>query len=231
MKFLIRLSHWAFILCLPVLLLAASLAGVVNSLWLYPHSPEKYQVKDDLAKAALKLSDTELEGIYAGLIDYFNSAEEYIDIAIIQDGSEMPLFTPEEVIHFSDVKRLIWRDYWLLLGTLVYALSYAGVYLLWRKDRRRLAWAVVGGSGLTLLLMLGLVLLDTLAGFRQLFYQFHLLFFTNPYWSAQGYMLLLFPESFFRDAALFCTLGIVAAAIILGGVSTGYLRFKQRGEN
>ncbi len=229
MKFLVTVARGAFILCLPVLLLTASLGGAVNSLWLYPHSPEKYQVKEDLAGAGLKLSDTELEEIYAGLIGYFNSAEEYIDLTVIQDGETTPLFTPEEVIHFSDVKRLIWLDYWVLLGTLIYALAYSGVYLFWRKDRRQLARGVVGGSGLTLLLILGLVLLNTLTGFRQIFYQFHLLFFTNPYWSAKGYMLLLFPESFFRYAALLCALGIVAVAIILGGVSGGYLLFKRSG--
>jgi integral membrane protein (TIGR01906 family) len=231
LKFLIALARGAFILCLPVLLLTASLGGAVNSLWLYPHSPEKYQVKEDLAGAGLKLSDAELEGIYAALIGYFNSAEEYIDLTVIQDGSEVPLFTLEETIHFSDVKRLIWLDYWVLLGTLIYALAYAGAYLFRRKDRRQLARGVVGGSSLTLLLILGLVLLNTLTGFRQIFYQFHLLFFTNPYWSAQGYMLLLFPEPFFSYAALLCALSIVAVALILDGVSGGYLLFKQKADN
>jgi len=231
LKFLITIARGAFIPCLPVLLLTASLGGAVNSLWLYPHSPEKYQVSQDLAGAGLKLSDAELEEIYAGLIGYFNSAEEYIDLTVIQDGETTPLFTPEEVIHFSDVKRLIWLDYWVLLGTLIYALAYAGVYLFWRKERRQLARGVVGGSGLTLLLILGLILLNTLAGFRLLFYQFHLLFFTNLYWSAKGYMLLLFPEPFFRYAALLCALGIVAVAIILGGMGGGYLLFKQKAGN
>jgi len=228
LKFLITIARGAFILCLPVLLLTASLGGAVNSLWLYPHSPEKYQVGDDLAGAGLKLSDAELEEIYAGLIGYFNSAEEYIDLTVIQDGTEISLFTPEEVIHFSDVKRLIWLDYWVLLGTMIYALAYTGVCLFWRKERRPLAWGVVGGSSLTLLLILGLVLLNTLTGFRQLFYQFHLLFFTNLYWSAQGYMLLLFPESFFRYAALLCIFSIVAVALILGGMGGGYLLFRQK---
>ena len=162
------------------------------------------------------------------MIGYFNSAEEYVDLTVIQDSNEVPLFTPEETIHFSDVKRLIWLDYWVLLGALIYALAYAGVYLFWRKERRQLARGVVGGSGLTLLLILGLVLLNTFTGFRHLFYQFHLIFFTNLYWSAEGYMLLLFPESFFSYAARLCIFSIVAVAIILGGVSGGYLLFRQK---
>jgi hypothetical protein len=36
-------------------------------------------------------------------------------------------------------------------------------------------------------------------------------------------MLLLFPEDFLRDAALFCALITAGLAIILGGVGGGYL--------
>jgi hypothetical protein len=56
-----------------------------------------------------------------------------------------------------------------------------------------------------------------------------LLFFSNEYWSAEGYMLLLFREHFFYDAALFCGGIIVGLAVILGGVSGIYLR-KTRGQ-
>lgn len=129
----------------------------------------------------------------------------------------MDLFTPEEVIHFKDVKGLIWLDYWLFLGTLSYMLAYTGISLFWHKDRRRLLRGLVWGGGLTLILILALVLLDTLFGFGDLWYRFHLVFFTNEFWSAEGYMLLLFPEVFFADAAVFCALVTAIGALILGG--------------
>lgn len=211
-------------LCLPVLLVAASLGWAANSLWLYEYGSQKHGVRQALSNSGLELSGSELEKVYAGLISYFNSDEEYISLMVIKDGKPFELFTPEEVIHFKDVKGLIWLDYRFALGTLFYILAYAGVSLLWRKREywQQLALAIVGGSGITVALMLALGL-GTLLGFGQLFYQFHLLFFSNEFWSAQGYMLLLFPEPFFYDATLFCVLAIVGSAIILGGIAGGYL--------
>jgi integral membrane protein (TIGR01906 family) len=223
-------AQWLFILCLPILLLTASLGWAANSLWLYRHGFENYNVSQTLADAGLELTDTEIEGIYAGLISYFNSPDEYISITVIQDGKPFDLFTPEETNHFRDVKGLIRLDYWLLLGTLVYALAYAGVCLFWRKRRywRHLAWGLVGGGGLTLALILLIFGLGVLLGFDQLLYRFHLVFFTNLFWSAEGYMLLLFPENLLRDMALFCAAITIGLAIILGGVGGGYLRFAKR---
>ena len=225
-------AKWLFMLCLPVLLLTASIGGAANSLWLYKYGFERYNVGQDLAASGLELTDSELEDIYAGLISYFNSNRENISLTVVKNGQSRNLFTPEEVIHFRDVKGLIWLDYRVLAGTLVYVLAYAGAGLFRRRGnyRRQLARGVVGSSGITLTVILGLVLLDTIFGFRQLFYQFHRLFFTNPYWSAKGYMLLLFPEPFFNDAARFGTLAIVTGAIALGGVAGGYLLATRKRE-
>lgn len=218
-------AKWLFILCLPVLLVAASLGWAVNSHWLYNYGFYKYSVNQ-----TPQLAEFDLEGIASELISYFNSDEEYISLRVVKDDKPFKLFTAEEVIHFRDVKGLIWLDYWLLLGTLIYALAYAGASLLWHRRRywHRVAWGVVGGSGITLVVMLALLLLDTLFGFGQLFYDFHLVFFSNEYWSAEGYMLLLFTPDFFYDAATFCAGITTGLAIILGGVAGGYLLFARR---
>ncbi len=221
------IAKWLFILCLPFLLLTASLGWAVNSHWLYNYGFEKYNISQTTG-----LADSELEKAASGLISYFNSDEEYISLTVIKDGQPFELFNQREIIHLKDVKGLIWLDYWVLLGTLVYVLAYAGVCLSWRKRRywRRLAWGVVGGGGLTLALMLALGL-GTLFGFDRLFWQFHTIFFSNDFWlldPTKDYLIMLFPDGFFYDAALFCALGTGGLAIILGGVSGGWLLFTRR---
>lgn len=216
-------ARWLFMLCLPVLLLTASIGWAVNSHWLYNYGFQKYSVIQTPS-----LAEFDLEDIADELISYFNSDEEYISLIVVRDDESFRLFTAEEMIHFKDVKGLIWLDYWALLGTGIYVLAYAGVSLFWqrRKYWRRLAWGVVGGSGITLALILALGL-GVLLSFRQLFYQFHLLFFSNEFWSAKGYMLLLFRQSFFFDAALFCGGIIVGLAVISGGAAGVYLKKTQ----
>ncbi|MFC1870285.1 TIGR01906 family membrane protein [Chloroflexota bacterium] len=215
------IAKWLFILCLPVLLLTASIAVAVNSLWLYQYGFQKYHVSQTTG-----LAPSELEKAASALIHYFNSDEEYISVTVVQDGKPFELFTDDEAAHFRDVKELFRLDYGALLGTLLYALAYAGVYLFWRKDTHRLARSVVWGSGITLALMLVLGL-GTLLDFNQLFLQFHFLVFSNTLWSAQGYMLLIFPGGFWYDVTLFCALATVAGAIILGGVGIWWLVFSR----
>ena len=73
--------------------------------------------------------------------------------------------------------------------------------------------------------------LSALFGFDQLFYQFHLLSFSNEFWQldpAKDYLIMLFPGGFWYDAALFCALATVGLAVILGGVAGGYLIFSRK---
>jgi len=226
-RILSTVAKWLFILCLPVLLLTASIGWAANSLWLYEYGFEKYNVSQITG-----LAEVELEKAAAGLIGYFNSNEDYISLTVMKDGKPFELFNHREIIHLKDVKGLIWPEYWVLFGTLVYALAYAGISLFWRKTRywRRLAWGVVGGGGITLALILALGL-GTLLGFDQLFWQFHLISFTNELWQldpTRDYLIMLFPQGFWYDATIFCSLITAGLAIILGGVGGGCLVFTRR---
>ena len=219
-------AKWLFMLCLPILLLTASIGWAANSLWLYKYGFEKYNISQ-----ATGLAEPELEKAASGLISYFNSDEDYISLTVVKDGEPFELFNQREIIHLKDVKGLIWLDYWVLLGTLVYVLAYAGVSLFWRKRRywRRLAWGVVGGSGITLALMLALGL-GTLLGFEQLFWQFHLISFTNELWlldPTKDYLIMLFPQGFFYDTALFCALATGGGAVVLGGLTGSIYYFNK----
>jgi integral membrane protein (TIGR01906 family) len=217
-------AQWLFIVCLPVLLLAAVIGILANSLWLYEYGAHKYGVGQSLADAGLKLSDPELSGIYAGLINYYNSGEEYVNITVVEDGKLVNVLTPGEVLHFKDVKGLIRLDYWLLTGTLAYFLVYIGLSLFLWRDRRRLGWGLLGGSIFTLAVLFILVILDRLFGFEELLLQFHLLFFNNLFWSTPGNMLLLFPEDFFINAVTIGVGMVAGAAIVLGGVGWWQLK-------
>jgi integral membrane protein (TIGR01906 family) len=214
-----------FILCLPVLLLTTSLGWAVNSLWLYQYGFEKYQVG-----ITTGLTEPELEKAAIGLIDYFNSGEEYINLTVIKNNQPFVLFNEREIIHLKDVKGLIRLDYWVWLGTAIYVIGYVVSSLFWSRHRYRpLAWGLVGGGSLTLALMLALGLW-ALVDFGQLLLQFHFLSFANEFWQldpTHDYLIMLFPEGFFYDATLICAGATTAGAIMLGGVG-GYLILNKK---
>ena len=72
-----------------------------------------------------------------------------------------------------------------------------------------------------------------LLDFDHLFLRFHLFAFTNEFWSAEGYMLLLFPGGFWYDAVIYCGAATAIAALILAAAAGGCLRIRtgsQSGE-
>jgi integral membrane protein (TIGR01906 family) len=219
-------AKWLFIICLPALLLTASVSWAVNSQWLYQYGFDEYDVSQTTG-----LAQSELEKATEGLIDYFNSGEETVSLTVMKDDEAFELFNAREVAHLRDVKGLFRLVYWVLLGTVVYACIYAGVSFFWWKDRRRLAWGLVGGGGLTLVLMLVLGL-AALLDFDWLFLQFHLLSFANELWMldpATDYLIMLFPRGFWFDAAIFCALATAVGALVLGGV--GWWRLRRMSED
>jgi len=218
-------AKWLFILCLPFLLLTASISWAVNSLWLYQYGFDKYGISQTTG-----LDPSELNKAAKGLIAYFNSGDETISLTVMKDGQSFTLFNEREVAHLRDVKGLFRLAYRVLLGTMIYALVYVGLsFTLWR-DRRQLAWGLVGGSCLTLALMLALGL-GTLLNFDRLFRQFHLISFANELWMldpTSDYLIMLFPQGFWYDTALFCALATAVVAVILGGVGWWYVKKSRR---
>ncbi len=227
LRILSTISKVLFILCLPLLLLSASIGLTVNSLWLYEYSFHKYDIGSTTG-----LADSELKKTARGLISYFNSDEEYISLTVTKNGEPFELFNQREIAHLKDVKELIRLDYWVLLGTLIYATAYVAGSLFLGKGRYRrgLAWGTVGGSSVTLILMLGLALW-TFLGFDQFFWQLHLISFSNDLWQldpTRDYLIMLVPRDFWYDVTLFCALATVVMATILGVVAGGYLRVIRR---
>jgi integral membrane protein (TIGR01906 family) len=215
-------TYWLFILCLPVLLITTSVKIAANSSELYRYGFNKYDISQ-----VTGLSPAELDKVTTGLISYFNSNQEYIDLTVIKDGKPFTLFNEREAGHLKDVKGLFRLVWWLLLGTLIYSVIYAALnYTVW-KDRRRVAWALIGGSGLTIALVIGLGLMISL-NFDQFFYDFHLISFANNLWQldpSTDYLIMLFPQGFWFDAAVLCTILTAALALFLGG--TGWWRLRH----
>jgi integral membrane protein (TIGR01906 family) len=217
-----KAAQWLFIICLPILLLTASVSVAANGLWLYKYGFEKYDISQ-----VTGLAPAELDKAARGLIHYFNSSDEYIILTVLKDGKPFTLFNDREVAHLKDVKALFWLAYKALLGSLVYALLFAGLSLFWWRDRKLLGGGLFYGGCLTLVLMLvlGLVIAFDFDGF---FLQFHLLSFANDFWilnPATDYLIMLFPQGFWYDATLFCALGTAAGALVLGGI--GWWQWRQ----
>ncbi len=228
MKIAWLVARWLFVLCLPVVLFTASIGLAFNSLWLYKYGFSKYDIS-----GVTGLAPAELDRAARGLIGYWNSGQEYIDITVTRDGQPFTLFNEREVIHLKDVKALVRLDYLALAIAGLYCLVFAAVALWWRPPtyRRELALAGMGGSllGAALLAVMGIMALSDFSGF---WWRFHLLSFANDLWlldPSRDYLIMMFPEGFWYDSVLIIA-GLTAFLILLIGLlSWLYLR-KTRGK-
>lgn len=225
MKILKIAAQWLFILCLPALLLTASLSAAMNCRALYEYGFNKYDIS-----RVTGLAPAELTKAADGLISYFNSDEEYINVTVIKNGQHFTLFNDREVQHLKDVKALFWLCYYVLIGTGTYALAFIGVTLFWWRDKRRLATGLFGGGIFTLALMalLGIIIA---INFDAFFVEFHLISFSNDFWQlnpATDYLLMMFPDGFWFDATMFVAIATGVMAIILGGAGWWWRRRLRR---
>ena len=221
-------TRWLFIVCLPFVLVTATIAWAFNSAWLYEHGFARNQVGLTTGLNQSALNDTA-----SGLIGYWNSPDEFINLTVTKDGQPMVLFNERERGHLKDVKALVWLDYRVLLVAGTYALAYAINCLFLRRGmRRQLAGALVWGSGLALAGMVALGL-GIVAGFDELFLQFHMFSFANDLWQldpARDYLLMLVPRDFWYETFLIGAAVAAGLAIALGVAGAACLRLVRRAQ-
>jgi integral membrane protein (TIGR01906 family) len=223
MKITQNVSRWIFILLLPVMLVTATIAVAFNSLWLYRFDFNKYDIS-----AITGISPSELENAARGIINYWNSSDQYIDIVVEKNGQPFTLFNEREVAHMKDVKNLVRLDYAALAFAGVYCLLYAGTALFWRRPRYHRELAVAGfGGGALALAFLGIMGIMATANFDAFWTRFHLLSFANDFWQldpTRDYLIMMFPEGFWSDAVLMIGLTAAFLALLIGAVSMIFLK-------
>ncbi len=223
MRITLLIIQWAFVLCLPLLLLATNIRWVVNSLWVYEYGFNKYNVS-----LTTGLADFELRKTAKQLMDYFNSRRDTAQVIVLKEGKEVELFTEREIIHLQDVKNLVQFGYHFqislltLIGVFVLLLVVIGRKKGWQVLAKSFLW----GSALTFSLLIILALM-AIFRFDQLFLFFHWISFPNEYWildPEQHYLIRMFPQGFFQDAALFIFAVTLIEAFLLGGIALGGLK-------
>lgn len=221
------IGQGVLIVSLPLLLVATNIRWAVNSIGLYERGFSKYQIS-----SATGLTDLELKKTAQQLIDYFNSRRAMAQVTVLKDGEKVELFTEREIVHLQDVKNLVQLDYRLQAWTLTVIGIFSLLLVIWGRKGgwRRLAGGFLWGGILTFTLII-ILALGAVLGFEQLFLFFHLVSFPNEYWlldPEQHYLIRIFPEEFFYDAALFIFGATLIEALFIAGVAFGGRRLSPR---
>ena len=203
-----------FIISVPVALVTTNVRFMANEPRVYRYAIDQFDAvaTTGIARAELIRSGGEIR-------DYFNNAEDTLSIEVVQDGKETSLFNPRETAHMRDVKD---RFQWVSKAnefSLMYALSYIVVVVLWAREVSPRALAVqVAGGCVVCLVALGAVGAVGLAGFDSAWEDFHQIMFSNDFWllnPATDHLIQIFPPAFWERIVFLVGLMVVAESALL----------------
>lgn len=175
------------------------------------------------------LPHDELRKIAEAFVRYFQSEPSPLLITATFPDGPRPLFNDREIHHLGDVQILMGRIFatWrLTLAALVLG-SCALLVVDYATGSRSLGLAGVIGGAIAVVVV-GALSLGTLADFRQLFLQFHLMSFTNDLWlldPARDHLIQLFPQGFFFDAAM--RIGFQTVVLGIAVLAASAIRYQR----
>jgi integral membrane protein (TIGR01906 family) len=216
-----RWSRWTQVLV--ILLLPPALLSLVLRLMVTPALVRWEYARADFPPDPYGLSPAQRIQLAEACLDYLSGAgiERLAGISL----GDRPAFTPRELAHMEDVKRVLW-GLWgagaaagllILGGTVALAVSL--------HARRRAPLALLGGGLLTMGLVAAVGLL-MLLGWDTFFTGFHQILFSPGSWtfSYSDTLLRLYPERFWMDMGGVLVGGLLAGALLIAGGGFFWLR-------
>lgn len=219
---MIKVAYWLFVICFPLLLLTSTIRLAVGNTHIYEYGFDKYEVSE-----VTGIDRAQLSTIAKRLTDYFKSKAATPQMIVVNRyGKEFELFHDYELIHLEDVKRWFQIDFLLQEVAIGYIAVYVPLFLLWKRSKwQNLLKGITRGSAFILIAAAIVGITSLLINFDQAFVDFHYLVFGNPsssFWMldpSKDYLIMLFPEGFWQDVALFLGIAIVGEGVLFGGLA------------
>jgi integral membrane protein (TIGR01906 family) len=214
------------VLAIPILIISVAVNLYTGSVDLYTGGFARYHIS-----AATGIGDSQLQGVARGMVDYFEGKVDSPQVEVDIRGIKRPVYNQKELIHLEDVRKII--DIFKMLEILSFIIFLAaGLYIYFKSGVNRLLRGLQAGAVVSVA-FLGSVMLWALIDFNSIFYFFHILSFSNDLWlldPATDYLIMMFPEGFFFDAAILIVATIIATAIVIWVAAYAAKKVLQRAE-
>ncbi len=219
MAFVKYLAFLAFVVSVPLFLIATNVRILINAPLLYSYGFERYDIV-----TVTGLERDELLSAGQQIRNYFNNEEPWIDVVVQIEGETYSLYNEREIAHMWDVKVLVRTVYnvQVITGLLMLLLLPTALAAAPRSFPRTFFKLTAWGSGL-LLAILGVLGAFALSGFGQAFETFHVISFDNDLWQLdpeRDFLIAMFPEGFFFGATMVIAAATVLQALVVLVIST-----------
>ena len=181
---LLILSSLLFIL----ISISGTLFPLIKFDFIYQYNLSIYPIEERTSLSLDEIKNTNDE-----IKNYFFSDEEFLDVEI---------FNNKEVLHMKDVKEIISNIF--LFGKIsCIAFVLLTSFIIYKY--KIYLYSVFKYSTIIFIVLIFLFSILTLVSFNQIFIIFHEISFRNDLWLLninEDYLLMMYPESFFRDVAI-----------------------------
>tara|TARA_B100001093_G_C26568153_1_gene901698 strand:+ start:217 stop:888 length:672 start_codon:yes stop_codon:yes gene_type:complete len=182
-----------------------SISGILFSLlkfeFIYQYNLSIYPIEERTSLPIDLIENTNIQ-----IKEYFFSQEEFLNVE---------LFNDKEILHMKDVKEII--NNLFLFGKISSLILVLIAFLIIYKFKVHL-YSIFKYSSIIFIIIIFLFSLLSLISFNQIFILFHEIAFRNDLWLLninEDYLLMMFPESFFRDVTIFLLLSSLIVNFIM----------------
>ena len=183
---------YILIILASIFFIFISISGVLFFIlkhdYIYEYNLNSYPITE---RTSLEIE--EVREINSQIKNYFFDETEFLEVSI---------FNEKEIYHMKDVKDII--NNLFLYGKLS-SVVFVIITLICVKKYKVRIYSVFKASSIVYSVMLLALAIGFLISFNKLFIIFHEIAFSNDLWKLninEDYLLMMYPENFFRDIAL-----------------------------
>ena len=194
---LLILSSFLFIL----ISISGMLFPLIKFDFIYQYNLSIYPIEE---RTSLPLD--EIKNTNNKIKNYFFSDEEFLDVEI---------FNNKEVVHMKDVKEIINNIF--LFGK-IFCIAFILLTSFIIYNYKIYLHSIFKYSTIIFVVLIFLFSILTFVSFNQIFIIFHEIAFRNDLWLLninEDYLLMMYPESFFRDVAIFLLISSLFINLIM----------------
>ena len=196
---------YILIILASIFFISISISGVLFFIlkhdYIYEYNLNFYPITE---RTSLEIE--EIREINSQIKNYFFDETEFLEVSI---------FNEKEIYHMKDVKDII--NNLFLYGKLS-SVVFVIISLICIKKYKVRIYSVFKASSIVYSVMLLVLAIGFLISFNKLFIIFHEIAFSNDLWKLninEDYLLMMYPENFFRDIALLILIFSIAINFFL----------------
>ena len=210
-QFISLLAFIILVVAIPLLIVSTTVQVYSHSVALYTAGFEKYNIS-----VKTGISDVQLRQVAMQMVDYFSGKSPTCQLTVNKNGEPLSLYNEKELIHMEDVRNIVQLFTILQIASIVIFVGVA-ILIYLKNGLAPLLKGIQIGAIVTAALT-GVLIIWALIDFNSLFLIFHYISFTNNLWvldPAKDYLIMMFPEGFFNDAAILIVFSILIEAAII----------------